>query len=161
MKTALSSAQPQTWKFQLTHHGSIHWSDAWHHHLVSTARPPSISRSLRWVPVSDGDAGLGSVSLLHPIDSDRDPMSESRREKGIIVLIFGRKGEVFFWSTNDNDNVRNHHGPQPGVPIRCEKIQWHSSIFFVFLWSINQLLHKRTITVLDAGIINVCKILQS
>lgn len=33
------------------------------------------------VPVSVGDAGLGSMSLLHPIDSDRDPMSDSERAK--------------------------------------------------------------------------------
>lgn len=39
---------------------------------------------------SDGDAGLGSMPLLHPIDSGRDPMSESRREK-VIVLIFQKE----------------------------------------------------------------------
>ena len=45
------------------------------------SQTPSILRSFGWVPVSVGDAGLGSTALLHPIDSDRDPMSESRRKK--------------------------------------------------------------------------------
>lgn len=42
------------------------------------------------VPVSAGDAGVGSTSLLQPIDSDRDPTSESRRRKRIVVSMLGR-----------------------------------------------------------------------
>lgn len=46
------------------------------------------------VPVSGGGAALGSVSLPHPIDADRDPMSESRTRQRIVVLMLGKKREV-------------------------------------------------------------------
>lgn len=45
------------------------------------------------VPVSVGDAGLGTVSFLHPIDSGRDPMSESRGKKRVVAML-GRRGNI-------------------------------------------------------------------
>ena len=53
--------------------------------------------------------------------------------------------------------MRNRHGPQPGPPVRSEKLQWHSFALFGFLWNINKILHQGTIIVLDAEIINICK----
>lgn len=69
-----------------------------HHHPVSTARDPRVFKGPGRVPVSSGDSGLGCMSLLHPIDSDRDPMSESEGKKRLLFYYWGGKGELFVWS---------------------------------------------------------------
>lgn len=84
------------------------------------SQTPSVLRGFGWVPVSAGDAGLGSTARLHPTDSDRDPMSESRRkkEKDRCSNTGEEKGRYSSGQQNGNDNVGNTHGPQPGVPIQ-------------------------------------------
>ena len=81
------------------------------------------TKCLGLVPVSTGDVDLGSMPLLHPMDSGRDPTLESRGRKRTVVSLLGRKrestmamamGEVLLAF---GQVPRTRSGTDPGTPV--------------------------------------------
>lgn len=84
---------------------------------VSSPQPdaPVRTKVSGMVPASVGRAGLGSMSLPHPIDSDRDPMSESRRGRRTAVSTLGRSSKGWWQCGKPSRSAARGPGQAPGA----------------------------------------------